>query len=138
MMTDRNTVGMTHFLLYPLVLTSTRSPTGLFSPSFSFSLRLPAELGFSSTLLLPLPPRPLLSLVLSPRSRSRDDILDVETRLCLPESRSFLCDHSHYFCPFGLKENLVIHFIYSSVIAKVLLARLHFRYYSRCFIEACI
>ena len=40
-----------HFLLYPLVLTSTRSPTGLFSPSFSFSLRLPAELGFSSTLL---------------------------------------------------------------------------------------
>ena len=81
--------------------------------------------------LLPRPPRPLLSLVLSPRSRSRDDILDVETRLCLPESRSFLCDHSHYFChrAFGLKENLVIHFIYSSVIAKVLLARLHFRYY---------
>ena len=84
--------------------------------------------------LAPLPPRPLLSLApLSPRSRSLEDILAVGTLLGLPESRSFLCDHSHYFCHwfFGLLDNLVIHFIYSAVTAKVLLARLHFRYYLR-------
>ena len=71
--------------------------------------------------LLPLPPRPLRSLVLSPRSpRSLEDILAVEILLDFcPESRSFLSDHSHYFCHwvFGLFGHfVVIHTIYSVLL----------------------
>ena len=83
--------------------------------------------------LLPLPPRPLRSLVLSPRSL--EDILAVETLLCFcPESRSFLSNHSHYFCHwvFGLfghfSDSL---YLLCAVTARLILARLHFRYYLR-------